>query len=86
MWGNQSDTWIDVTATVDRKIEALRCHASQLHDPEAVFERVRGRLAEGGQRIGTAAAEGYRLVVLDQDPEEDGEAEAPARNRSKGRR
>ena len=86
MWGNQSDTWIDVTATADRKIEALRCHASQLHDPEAVFERVRGRLAEGGRRIGTAAAEGYRLVVLDQDPEEDGEAEVPAGNRPKGRR
>jgi LmbE family N-acetylglucosaminyl deacetylase len=85
MWGNQSDTWIDVTATADRKIEALRCHASQLHDPEAVFERVRGRLAEGGKRIGTAAAEGYRLVVLDQDPEEAGEAEVPAGNRPKGR-
>jgi LmbE family N-acetylglucosaminyl deacetylase len=70
MWSNQPDTWIDVTATADRKIEALRSHASQLHDPEAVFARVRGRLAEQGQRIGTAAAEAYRLVVLDQDPDE----------------
>jgi LmbE family N-acetylglucosaminyl deacetylase len=73
MWSNQPDTWIDVTATADRKIEALRSHASQLHDPEAVFARVRGRLAEQGQRIGTAAAEAYRLVVLDQDPEESDE-------------
>ncbi|MGA3057846.1 MAG: PIG-L deacetylase family protein [Candidatus Limnocylindrales bacterium] len=73
MWSNQPDTWIDVTATVDRKIEALRSHASQLHDPEAVFARVRGRLAEQGQRIGTAAAEAYRLVVLEQDPEESDE-------------
>jgi LmbE family N-acetylglucosaminyl deacetylase len=71
MWTNQPDVWIDVTATVDRKIEALRSHASQLHDPEAVFGRVRGRLAEQGDRIGVAAAEGYRLVVLDQDPDED---------------
>jgi LmbE family N-acetylglucosaminyl deacetylase len=70
MWSNRPDVWIDVTATADRKIEALRCHASQLHDPEAVFTRVRGRLAEGGPRIGTAAAEGYRLIVLDADPEE----------------
>jgi LmbE family N-acetylglucosaminyl deacetylase len=74
MWSNQPDTWIDVTATVDRKIEALRSHASQLHDPEAVFARIRGRLAEQGQRIGTAAAEAYRLVVLEQDPEESDEA------------
>ena len=70
MWSNQPDVWIDVTTTVDRKIEALRAHASQLHDPEAVFARVRGRLAEQGARIGVAAAEAYRLVVIDQDPAE----------------
>jgi LmbE family N-acetylglucosaminyl deacetylase len=70
MWSNQADTWIDVASTAERKIEALRCHASQLHDPEGVFARIRGRLAEQGACIGTAAAEGYRLVVLDQDPEE----------------
>jgi LmbE family N-acetylglucosaminyl deacetylase len=70
MWSNQPDVWIDVTTTVDRKIEALRAHASQLHDPEAVFARVRGRLTEQGARIGVAAAEAYRLVVIDQDPAE----------------
>ena len=70
MWSNQPDVWIDVSATADRKIEALRAHASQLHDPEAVFTRVRGRLAEQGAAIGVAAAEGYRLVVLDADPAE----------------
>jgi LmbE family N-acetylglucosaminyl deacetylase len=74
MWSNQPDVWVDVSATADRKIEALRAHASQLHDPESVFARVRGRMEEQGGRIGTAAAEGYRLVVLDQDPEETGAA------------
>ena len=70
MWSNEADVWIDVSATADRKIAALREHASQLHDPEAVFGRVRDRLAEQGARIGAAAAEAYRLVVLDQDPPE----------------
>jgi LmbE family N-acetylglucosaminyl deacetylase len=70
MWSNQTDVWIDVTATADRKIEALRSHASQLHDPETVFDRVRERMAEQGARLGVAAAENYRLVILDQDPEE----------------
>lgn len=69
MWSNQPDAWIDVTAALDRKIEALRCHASQLHDPEAVFGRVRARLVEQGQRIGARAAESYRLVILEPDPE-----------------
>jgi LmbE family N-acetylglucosaminyl deacetylase len=75
MWSNQADTWIDVTSTADRKIEALRCHSSQLHDPEAVFERIRGRLAEQGARIGVTDAEAYRLVILDQDPAEDADVE-----------
>jgi LmbE family N-acetylglucosaminyl deacetylase len=75
MWSNQADVVIDVTATADRKIEALRCHSSQLHDPEAVFERVRGRLAEAGAAIGVGAAEAYRLVVLDEDPAEDPDVE-----------
>jgi LmbE family N-acetylglucosaminyl deacetylase len=69
MWTNSADTWIDVSATVDRKIEALRCHASQLHEPEEVFKRVRGRLAEQGAQIDVEAAEGYRLVVLEADPD-----------------
>ncbi len=73
MWSNQADIWIDVTATAERKIEALRSHSSQLHDPEAVFARVRARMADQGRRVGTAAAEGYRLVVLEQDPEENDE-------------
>jgi LmbE family N-acetylglucosaminyl deacetylase len=75
MWSNQPDVWIDVSATADVKIEALRAHASQLHDAEAVFSRIRGRLAEQGAQIGSAAAEAYRLVVLDQDPDESSETE-----------
>lgn len=71
MWSNAPDAWVDVSATTERKIEALRCHASQLHDPEGVFARVRGRLTDQGERIGAAAAEAYRVVVLDADPAEE---------------
>lgn len=91
MWSNQPDAWIDVSATADRKIEALRAHASQLHDPEAVFTRVRGRMAEQGEKIGVAAAEGYRLVVLDQDPDQNVEiaeivvAQKPAQTQAEAR-
>jgi LmbE family N-acetylglucosaminyl deacetylase len=75
MWSNQPDVWIDVSATADVKIEALRAHTSQLHDAEGVFSRIRGRLAEQGAQIGSASAEAYRLVVLDQDPDESPETE-----------
>ena len=34
--------YIDITDAIDRKIEALLCHKSQLPDPEATGEMVRG--------------------------------------------
>jgi LmbE family N-acetylglucosaminyl deacetylase len=34
--------YVDITDTVDRKIEALLCHKSQLPDPEATGQMVRG--------------------------------------------
>ena len=67
-WPGVPTAWVEVGPTLDRKIEALRCHASQIHDSEAVFNRVRGRLAEQGAQIGVDAAEAYRLVVIDRDP------------------
>ncbi len=78
MWTNHPDVWIDVSATADRKIAALREHVTQLHDPDGVFTRVRGRMAEQGLRIGTAAAEAYRLVILDPDPPESDDLEGEA--------
>ena len=59
--------WVDVTATLDRKLEALRAHASQIDDFEALTERVRERAAEAGTPIGAAAAEAFRLIVIDED-------------------
>ena len=32
---------VDITATIDRKIAALRCHASQLADPSGIEEMIR---------------------------------------------
>ncbi len=77
MWSNSPSVWIDVSATADRKIEALRAHASQLRDPEAVFTRVRTRLAEQGRHIGVAAADTYRLVVIDAEPSREATGDIP---------
>ncbi len=62
------DQFVDITDAFDRKLEALRCHVSQLPDPDRVdpllrdwasanAERAgfpRGRLAEGFFRVATA--------------------------------
>ena len=63
-----TDVYVDITDTVDRKVDALMSHVSQLPDPGAIADMIRnwgvsiaqqgglpdGRLAEGFQRIGTA--------------------------------
>jgi LmbE family N-acetylglucosaminyl deacetylase len=69
-WSDRSDTWVDVSATLERKIAALGAHASQIHDPVKLGERIRSWAAEEGEPIGAAAAEGLRLVVIDDDEDE----------------
>jgi LmbE family N-acetylglucosaminyl deacetylase len=69
-WPNAPDTWVDVTATFDRRIAALRCHASQLHHPERLTERIQAWGAEEGAPIGAAYGDSFRLVVIDEDEED----------------
>lgn len=69
-WSNAPDTWVDVTATLDRKLAALRTHASQLKDPEGLEDRVRAGASENGALVRVAAADAFRLVVIDEDEEE----------------
>jgi len=69
-WPNAPTAWVDVTATAERKVDALRCHASQVADPEGLGTRIRAWLAEEGEPVGSAAAEAFRVIVLDDDPDE----------------
>ena len=61
---DRPNTWVDVTGTIEVKLAALREHASQLRKPEELERMLRGWAEEGGKRIGTAAAESFRLVKL----------------------
>jgi len=42
MSANGSDTFVEITDTVERKLDALRCHLSQLPDPDALDGLIRG--------------------------------------------
>ena len=68
-WPNAPTAWVDVVGTLDRKIAALRCHASQVADPDDLEARIRAWAAEEGEPIGAAAAEAFRVIVIDDDPE-----------------
>lgn len=69
-WPNAPTAWVDVAGTLDRKVAALRCHASQVADPDGLEARIRAWAAEEGEPIAAAAAEAFRVIVIDDDPNE----------------
>jgi LmbE family N-acetylglucosaminyl deacetylase len=60
---DQPNHWVDVTATIDRKIAALGEHRSQL-DPEQVAGMVREWARRDAEGHGCEYAESYRLMRL----------------------
>ena len=59
----EPNAWIDITATLERKIEALFCHTSQLVETGEWFrEFLRERAEEGGRSVGVRYAEGFRRL------------------------
>ena len=69
-WSEGDNTWVDTSATIDRRIGALRAHASQIGDMDGLATRIRASAAEEGAIIGAAAAEAFRLVIIDDDEDE----------------
>jgi LmbE family N-acetylglucosaminyl deacetylase len=64
-----NNTHIDISSTLDRKIEALRCHKSQLDPGDGQW--IRDWAAESGKAGGLAFAESFRVMKLvnEQDTE-----------------
>jgi LmbE family N-acetylglucosaminyl deacetylase len=69
-WSERPNAWVDVTATLDRKLAALAEHRSQIRDMDALSTRIREWAAQEGQAIGAGAAEALRLIVIDDDEDE----------------
>jgi LmbE family N-acetylglucosaminyl deacetylase len=66
MWaGPRANRFVDVTGVMDRKMAALRCHASQLEDPVATCRWVQEWLAGTGRQAGLPEgrlAEAFHVV------------------------
>jgi LmbE family N-acetylglucosaminyl deacetylase len=63
---SEADTFVDIAATIEAKIEALRCHKSQIHDwpvDDWLRERAKGRGAERGLEY----AESFKTFRLKDD-------------------
>jgi LmbE family N-acetylglucosaminyl deacetylase len=68
-WTNTPTVFVDISRTVDRKVGALRAHASQLKDFGRVEEWIFHWSAEQGAHVGVAAADGFHLVIIDDEDE-----------------
>ena len=55
---------IDITDTMDLKLEAIRCHVSQVGDFKAIETRMRNRAATLGKEKGYSYAEGFDHIVV----------------------
>jgi LmbE family N-acetylglucosaminyl deacetylase len=65
MWWDAPEVIVDISDTIDLKIKALQCHASQFKDFAAVEKRVRDRNAELGKLHGLAYAETFDRIVIE---------------------
>ena len=58
--------YVDITGTFDRKVAAVRAHASQIKDPETLADRLRQRIAPNTAAAGLLEgrlAEAFQVVV-----------------------
>jgi LmbE family N-acetylglucosaminyl deacetylase len=62
----QPNTYVDITDTIELKIQALQSHRSQLPDAGDIAQYVREIAARNGERIGCRYAEGFRRLEVPQ--------------------
>jgi LmbE family N-acetylglucosaminyl deacetylase len=64
-WTDNADYWEDVTASMDRRIAALKRHQSQLGERvDQVEERIRKMARVVGEKAGFEYAEGFKRIVF----------------------
>ena len=63
-----SNTWVDISETIDIKIEALMKHVSQV-DTHEVDKWMRDWAKESGKEKGLDFAEAYRVMILQNEEE-----------------
>jgi LmbE family N-acetylglucosaminyl deacetylase len=68
LWAEEPDTFVDISETLEVKLEALRCHVSQGTEDSEAWVRERAR--ELGQAGGLELAEAFKAFALrDEDQE-----------------
>lgn len=65
LWGaEEPNTWIDISDVFEVKVAAIRCHKTQVRDPEGVEKRVRERSERVAEGHGMVMAEAFYHIEL----------------------
>lgn len=65
LWGASApNVWVDISSSIDRKIDALRCHVSQVGNAEQLAERMRDRAKQVGEPQGIPLAEAFFRIEM----------------------
>lgn len=62
----KSDAWVDISETLETKVQALKAHPSQLGDWDPL-ERMKEWAADEGKEKGLPAAESFKVMILKQE-------------------
>jgi LmbE family N-acetylglucosaminyl deacetylase len=60
----EANVWIDITETIDKKIDAIKCHESQFQDWDGIEQYVRASAESSGKDKGIPYAEAFRYFHL----------------------
>jgi LmbE family N-acetylglucosaminyl deacetylase len=65
LWGSEdANVLVDITETIEDKIEALKLHVTQVGEATELGNRIKVRASQIGEPYGVAYAEAYRRVVM----------------------
>lgn len=67
---DNSNTWVDITETMDLKVKALQQHVSQLN-PDEVGKWMTEWAEEDAKDKGMKYAESFKVMILRKDPEDE---------------
>jgi LmbE family N-acetylglucosaminyl deacetylase len=63
-WTDNADFYVDISSTIDKRIAALRQHASQVSHRNDIEERIRKWAHDTGEKQGMEYGEGFKKIVL----------------------
>ena len=66
LWGSEDpDTYVDISGTVEAKVDTLLKHVSQMSNPGTRGERIAARSKQVGERANLPYAEAFRVLQIE---------------------